>query len=72
MCKCMTDSILLYHMEAMLQSYSDIKLLLIFIVFYNTRIAVILLISLDKLMITHQSALGPRGGLWPVLLVSNP
>jgi hypothetical protein len=21
---------------------------------------------------THQSALGPRGGLWPVLLVGNP
>jgi hypothetical protein len=21
---------------------------------------------------THQPALGPRGGLWPVLLVSNP
>jgi hypothetical protein len=21
---------------------------------------------------THQSALGPRGGLWPVLLVRNP
>jgi hypothetical protein len=21
---------------------------------------------------THQSALGPRGGLWPVLLMSDP
>jgi hypothetical protein len=24
------------------------------------------------LCVTHQSILGPRGGLWPILLVGNP
>jgi hypothetical protein len=28
--------------------------------------------SFKDLSKTHQSALGPRGGLWPVLLVVNP
>jgi hypothetical protein len=31
-----------------------------------------LVMALFAVVSTHQPALGPRGGLWPVLLLRNP
>jgi hypothetical protein len=38
----------------------------------DLRLSRLQVILIAKYLCTHQPALGPRGGLWPVLLICNP